>query len=311
MPSASDNYWLAAHQYLRSFGKMPHFVSQCVRIVMTRHGQGDAESAGSDHFSDLELRTITAAIGKSPSYRALLYYAAKEFYPDKLSDKTELKMRELIQFFEPVELIIIVTLYYLNRYMLFRCDPKRWDAINLNMRIDMAIGRMLESYLKKQATGQGMLIGSIRQIALSSFARHKLKEFKSYERANRSAHRLYSLKDEVDLFGCTHIHVMALLLQEIGFGINAANGVLHHFQEAAKLMPEEESWYNFIFWIESLHKSGTPYEGEHLENDFKFSTETLPVVRDSLNEILENEEVYRWINCQKEDILLIKDLKIT
>ncbi|MBN8549036.1 MAG: hypothetical protein J0M12_06955 [Deltaproteobacteria bacterium] len=294
---AEGGDWDEARAYAGLLGRPHTLFTNAIRYLrnLTQHG--------TTVLSETEPYPL-AVLLKSPSLRAILYYAAAALRKDELGKLPQLDGFGLLRVFPPDELAAILTTTYLFRKVKKIIDPRIWETLSQEIQIQMEAGFYIGTKMPAIGTSRGLLVGVIRYSALSLFSKKDPRNFKAFRRELNDKEKLFNIKGELTRWGCDHLQIASILLQSMGMGIPCAKAL------AADSMPTEAeadseemlSWYAARAWIQSLIEdekapacfaAGSPFfcEGEVFAN-----------LQERVDSIYEMGSSFDWIEKTKEDL---------
>ena len=295
-------------RYAAMLGPLPSFVPLTVRGVrnaLQLYALRDQAELSKAVF-EVSKRLFRA----SPTYEAVLYYAVKDIYAEKLAAVEYVTVKDLIQFFAADELCAIVALVYLMRQISKHANDVDRAAFNLRLRQQMAIARQVGLRTSAMGPGNAMLAGGMRCLAQMHLLNQDEKARKEYRRKLNAAHTLYYADYEIQTYGTTNLLVAAALMQMCGYGVGASAGVSAAHDDLANVADESRPWARTIRAVEELACSKTPDQGVVFDHYFKCGREELPALRDAIASVFANQNCFDWINRSKEDLILALDEKL-
>jgi len=256
----------------------PNLFSEVIRALIVDYGKGNFKYSSGSKF--LTLRLI-----KAPSVQCPLYFATLTFMKEQFDGVDSLQPEELIQLYKPLEMAVLLTNLYLFKKAHQVTPPDEWSFIKDAYFEQMEIGGHFGYAIPDIGPAHGLLVGGLRPLSLAVFAQHFEKEFKNYRRALKGKPNLYDIKQEVALFGCSHVDVVRTLMQSLGFGAGMARGIFDALSDAP--ISEDDITGDFArfsasgTWIESLSvTSDIPHsEEEDDDHDEKAINKLITVVK--------------------------------
>lgn len=295
-------------RYAAMLGPLPAFVGHAVRGV--RNAQQLFAARNPDELARAVYEVCKRLFKASPTYKAVLYFAAREIYPDKLAAYEHVGVKELIHLFPPEELSAVVVLVYFMRHVGKNATDVDRAAFDSRLRQQMALGRIVGARLDQLGSGNGILIGGIRACALMQLLVQDDKARREYRRRTTASKKLYDLDFERETYGTTHLFLAGAMLQMAGFGVHAVAGLTSAYDDLEALAPEARAWARAVRAIEELALSRSPYEGVTFDEYFKPDREAMPAFRDEVTDVLTRANCFDWINRTKDDLFLALDEKL-
>lgn len=253
-----------ASQLCESIIGAPNLVSEVIRSLIVDYGKGNFKYSANSKF--LALRLIRA-----PSVHVPLFFATLTFMKDQFDGVDSLQPEEVIQLYRPLDMTVLLTNLYLFRRARSITPPDEWEYIQTAYLEQMELGGYFGYAIPDVGPAYGLLVGGLRPLTFAVFAQHYEKEFKTYRRNLKTRGVLYDIKQEVSLFGCSHVDIVRTFMQKLGFGAGMARAIFDALSDA----PIEEDDITGDFarfsasgtWIESLSlKADIPHSDEEEED---------------------------------------------
>ncbi|MCB0321663.1 MAG: hypothetical protein KDD60_12115, partial [Bdellovibrionales bacterium] len=215
---------------------------------------------------------------KSIPFQAVVYYAAKTIYPDRLEGCDFSTPRKLSKLFKPDEFIALTTLTYFFKIMKRGCKPDPFQLLMKNIGPSWVIAAAIGRALPKIGFADALLFGTLPNLAHCLFLGVNRKQFKSYRVHLRIRKIPYDLAYEEEHWGCNCLQVAVLLAQNLGLG--------RHYHDPIMLglgaidlesVTENDSLYAarlLQIWIDSLLETGEPPDMPHRGEFYPFASET-------------------------------------
>ena len=309
MTVSDTEIWDVAGRYAGMVGRMPVFVTSCVRGI--RNGQELFAGKNVISLKDLATEVTQKAIGNSPTMHSVLYHAAREYYPNGFQGKSSISPEDMIRLFQADELMAIVTITYLTRRIGPKCDPIEWDMQLKRLRNHITIGRLVGNLLPNFSTGNGMLYAGLTLIGNTLLLQHAPDVFKKIRREATQSKLFFVPERELEQFRTTSYHIAARLAQAAGFGLQMAEGF---FPKELSVLSKDDPALPWVFarhWIEGIHLTGTPFQGVDIDNPlWKAPREQVVGLRDRLKTVLEAGEHATWLIKDKEHLTAIQDVPL-
>lgn len=304
-----EKCWDVANNYVNRVGKIaPNFASAIRAITMSelKHGTArhpQAQKACHDY--------VLPWLKRSPSLKAVFYFAAESMYEEELDKCQSLTLSKLLDIFYPGEVAAILGLVYLSKRLEKISDPTEWQRTTTLLQIQMELGSFVGENIPIIGAGTGMLIGGMRTLGYAVLSLVDLEKFKLYRRSIKQHGELFDLDYEVNHWGCNHLHIASLLVQSLGFGLQAGLGLglgmAYKTVESPKswflsLDEETQCWQVALSWAEALHTQedlpGFVPEGHELYLDLGREKE----LKKSANAILAKGSTFNWTERSREDL---------
>lgn len=293
---ASAESWKKAKVIAEKLGYIPHSFSIAVRTLIS-----DQRKNGS------ELKPVTkyqvARLLKTPSFKAMLYHAAKGLRSEKFEDREKLTVGDLMDMFEPFDLAAMIGGFLFFRKAKKLLANEGWDLVSEELLKDSQIGAQVGCAIPKLGVGAGLIIGLIRHIALATLTSVDLKAMRAYQLLLKKTDREYDLEKEIELFGCCSVQVGVFVLSRIGYGRDVGTAYSIAFDDEMSfnsLSDEFQVRLKFTkLWIDGL-KNGAEQPVQQIPGEFY----PLAVAKEEMMEAVEDIKAGRknWLDCSKEDI---------
>jgi hypothetical protein len=315
----SDPCWTAARTYAFCIGHVPPLFSSCIRAI--NKADSVLESIDQNSVREMTVSACEFLIKVSPTLKAIFYFAAEALCPEKLQNGRPLSVRKLLSVLEPREVSSVLGATFLYKRVQKKCDPKEWMILQRKIHTQMEIGLIVGEKMRHIGRANGMLLGAVRYIAQATFAVHSLDTFKEFKKAARNSSQIFNLALEESFFGCNHLQVASLLVQELGFCMPRSPVSMSLGMDAMSVQPDNLparlkehllSWKAAMAYIESYHSNGTPPEKMNLEYALELPTEEQEQFRSRIWEIIREGSQFDWISKTKRDLpdAIAKELEI-
>lgn len=249
--------WETARLYYELVGEPHSLFSGSIRLL--RHPLPNNEPLGA-----IVYRHPFAQLYLSPSVKAVMYHAAAVLHAEELHALPHPTAQSLIELFEPEELAGVLAIAFLYKHFQKHTPEVVWSELVREMKYQLHVGALVGQRLPSIGVGCGMVTGVIRYLAMSVFSRLDPKGFKGLRRHLKTHDLLFDIAWEEQKWGCTHLHIASLVLQNLGYGIGAAKGVVLGTGLEAHADPhatgrevdrdefESQRWHAARRWIEAL-----------------------------------------------------------
>jgi hypothetical protein len=277
-----------------------------------RYLREQAEKTGNVFLPSTASRQYPlSTIIHSPSFKSVIYYAALALQKDKLKALPALTPATLLTVFTPEELAAVIAITYLYRRAKKNIDPRVWEGVAGEVHVQMEAGYQIGAHIPAIGQSRGLLIGSVRYIAMSLFAKKDARGYKLYKRHLNEKELLFDIADETKRWQCNHLQICSTLIQSIGFGLGAASGIVANSYptegQSPEIIAKAQSWYATRRWIESiLEQERAPAELQGIE-EFSIAPDTLALMQERIEGIYKMGSSFDWVDKTKDD--LPKDLE--
>ena len=289
--------WEEAREIAANFGAIPSLFSACIRGLMTDSKEGSGMSRGTRH----SLKVLMLG----GNFRAAIYHAGLTFRPDQTDEKAFKTPEGVTKAFKLDELAYLTALLFSYRRMQKLCATKhsdRWPDISRAVILESEVGGHLGLAIPKIGFGWGILIGSIRNLAMGLLLVSKPKEFHKYRIDQKVKKSEFDLSYEREVWGCTHLQVASIILQTLGMGVNLAQAMELGFDAALSNSLATDVYRVRITreWISALLKTGKAPEMTH-RGDFYPLRPELDKLTAAAQEIVSSGSAYEWLEKGKAD----------
>lgn len=290
--------WRAAQDFAEFLGQSHPLFKTAIRSLM------GMKPESLDRFTLHEtypLNTLT----KSKTFQSVLYHAGLTLHEVEFAMVEKMSMKNMLAVFPPDELACIIAMLCVYRQCRKTLEPEVWSDMSKEIQLQMEAGYHVGSYVPAIGTARGLLVGAIRYVSLSLFSMESIRTYRLFKRRLEENEMLFDLEREKDLWGCNHLQVAALILQQIGFGLTAARGLCPELVSdeggSSVLTPESQVWYAARRWIEAvLEDEAAPKEytsGEYFLEQDKFAE-----LEKRIDGIFEKGTSFDWIDKSPADL---------
>lgn len=256
----SAQSWDQAKQYSAVIGNVSSLFSSCIRFLMKDAASGQKVLSSASRYSLGRLLS-------SPSFKAPIYFAAKVFKGEELSKTTKLTPEELAALFAPDELAHLVGLLYVYRRLQRIVPEDEWKEISRLVHVHAQLGGYVGQALPRIGLSWGLMLGTIRHLSWGPFVVADKKVFTNYRRGIKIKKKTFDLTEEIKIWGCTHLQVASLVIQQLGLGTTipqAINLGLMSENTSDDVVADEGYRARILWiWIESLKASGKQPDMTH------------------------------------------------
>lgn len=305
----SSPSWDLAREFAYSIGHVPPLFSSCIRAI----NKADSVLDPIDHTSVREM-TVSACeflVKVSPTLKSIFYFAAEALQPERLKEIHPITVKKLLSSLEPREVACVLGATFLYKRVQKKCDPKEWLILQRKIHTQMEIGALVGEKMRHIGRANGMLVGAVRFIAQGAFAIRAPEKFKEFKKASRKSSRIFDFAIEEQFFGCNHLQIASLLVQELGFcmprspvsmslGMDSMSVDADHLP--TRLKEHLLSWKAAMAYIESYHSTGNAPESLKVEYALELPSEELEEFRNRIWEIIREGSQFDWIAKTKADL---------
>ena len=300
-PAGEVESWNTARELLKRLGRITPAFAITIRSLMADGNLSSPAIRAGSHF--LLLRLL-----KSPSMKAILYYASLTFHNEKISNAVYLSSSDLIRLYGPHEIAGLVGLTYLFRRLRTEADLSErleWPYFYSSLLPRLDLGFHVGVAIPQIGAGKAVLAAALPRLAQGAFFMKNAQKCPDYRRHLEASGRLVDGAYELEHFGCTALDVAACMAQAMGFGARWTHG-LRVAQSDNPPSSEEADRDGFDFfmtekWIQALLKTGA-------EPAEKLPGRYYPLQRDSYklmyecNLVRESGSKHTWLSRGKADI---------
>lgn len=267
--------WGKAQLIASLVGTMPPFFTSCARYLVN-------EAAKTSGLPSDGTRYVVSQLWRSPTLRATFAYTVKEFFPERLNALGKLTDRELTSFLEVDDLAALLCLRYLFKRIQKGCEPDLHPELALRLHRDLLFGGLLGQAIPGFGVTRGIILAGFQNLGFQMLLGVDLDGFRTYRRTLRTREVPYDFTLEMDTWGCTHVQIASLLIQQVGLGVNVANSLqcgLHaSYSGFDELDSDSRAFLIGKIWIESLAQTADQPPIVHRTEYYPNSTEFERVV---------------------------------
>lgn len=290
--------WQAAQEFADFLGQTHPLFQSAVRTLMSMK----PESV--DRFTLHETYPLNT-LSKSGIFQSVIYHAGMSIHEIELAMIEKLTMKSLLAVFPPDELACLIAALYLYRQCRKTVDAEVWETMHREIQLQMEAGYHVGSFIPSIGTPKGLLVGAIRYTALSLFSMESMRTYRLFKRRLDENEVLFDIEREKELWGCNHLQVAALILQQSGFGLTAARGLCPELVSDENgneaLSEESKAWYATRRWIEAVlveEKAPAEYSG----GSFSVPSDKFSELGKKIEAIFENGSSFNWIDQGAADL---------
>jgi hypothetical protein len=294
--SSRDETWKKASEFVAPLGRVHTLFAGSIRALSSLEKNPSSGKKVTDNFAFLTLL-------RSPRMQAIIYSAALSFGLGTREELSEDSAEDLLGRFTPGELQVVIALSYLQYKIKRKVTTKVWTPMRREAILQVQVGKVVGNAIPAIGRAKAVFIGGARPLAAALLSRGNERNFVAYRTHLNKNELLYDLDFEEELWQCTHLQILAVIFQKLGFGIESAKAFLGTEKSLAfKELPEEaKPWSAAMLWIESLLEHDK--EPEHLPGEqFKPNEEELKQLAISVNEVEFNPEEESWFETDSESL---------
>jgi hypothetical protein len=305
VPSELQEEWFRVESLVRPFFAVPRFLIFSSRQI----ARLDRNLSGQD-LPGIVLSALCENIRRSGTYQAALYQAARNLYPHYFAGQKELRIRHMVRWFTPMEIVSILLLIYFHRYLAMRCPEGTWEPVSRWLRHDMALGRRLGACWEELTPGQGLLVAGMRRIAQGFLilVNRKSDVPTKLLNAGLGGDGYLEREKELSFCGISHLMIAAYLSQQCGFGVPLTATFAAEKASPQDQRSDDEYWRATRLVLEEV-KSGSSLSDITMKGEFH-EKEEIQTFEEYQKRIQQDEGVFPWVNAQKEDVKKIVDHSI-
>lgn len=292
--------WNKARAFLNPIGRVPPSFTTPIRALLLDGKNGVAISPATQF---LVVRLL-----KSPTAKAMFYYAALTFHGERLSNSAYLSSADLIRSFEPGEIAVIIAMLFLYRRAQKLGNlggDEEWNLITKLATEKFEVGGHMGHAIPRIGSTKGMLVGGLRYITWAFLKMSDSFGFTRYLSHLEQKKRPYDLDYELDTWGCTHAHLLGNAMQLLGFGVQLSHAVqLGLGIQPPKDEKADEVSFEFALadeWIEVLYETGAEPQRNHLGQYYPREKDNHKMLYE-ITRLKEQGSKYNWLRRTQNDI---------
>lgn len=296
--------WDHAAERVKSLGYYASSFSTCIRHLRQFQRSTTAQPTDlSPNGLDSRARFLLGRLMLSPTIKSHVYYLSLTHYESALKGKEYISSEDLTNLYSPDALASLLGLIYLFRQIKPKCDPTEWAHISKVIQEVCDIGTSIGIKVRGLDVADGILVPAVRYLALCLCMQLDLRKFQGYRRSVIKEKRGFNLKEELRLWGCTHVQMAALLLEMIGFGARYAED----FKTALCSDPTKKISFaanrlrTVAVYTDALYL-GVEIPSIQGEEEFEISETAIADLGQRAKSILENGSSHSWLLKSRIDI---------
>jgi len=291
--------WEAAKTLVAELGKIPVTFTTPVRTLMYDH-KNDQILSPAGHF-------LTTRLLRSPTLKAMFYYASLTFFGDRIANSAYLSSSDLVRLYKPKDCAGVLATIYLVRRLLSKGvqNLPDWEDTLQNITKRSEAGGHIGLAIPSLGQATGIITGSFRNLAIALFGINNPDKYNEYRSYLNSANLPYHLDYELQNWECTHLDIVGNLLQQFGFGISQAHAYILGLGRRPPKSPNEDlEGYQYALtseWIECLILSGKEPDRKHLGQYYPTEKDKYRLLYE-INSLNETNSKHNWLSKSKGDI---------
>jgi hypothetical protein len=296
----SDDPWRRAAELLQPMGSIAGNFTSAVRTLLNYHERGITTlTAG--------VQTHMLRILRNSTVKATYFFASKAYRPELLTQHRAIKPKDFLNLYSPFEHAVILSYCYLFRALAKKSKKEEWEYVQSPLYEALEIGACIGARIPEVGLGIGLLSRGLRYLAFAALLMKNEKSFVQYRKHLRAKDLPFDLDKEVELWGCTNIHIAALMMEYIGFNRNVGN----QFVAAAMkdtVLPGD-TLYGVPFRIAETLLDSFTERGELPEqlpswvgSTLRFSKEQRTTLLQDLSRVVSSTERIEWLNTSSSSI---------
>ncbi|WKZ57364.1 MAG: hypothetical protein QY326_01480 [Bdellovibrionota bacterium] len=306
--SAGTDGWDLPRKLVASLGPLPANFTTCIRTV--KLAEMRMENKDSSALTTLAFRQVQPVVHLSPTLKSVFYFAAHQLRERDLDALPNLDELSLLKLFSADELLAALSLALITRKVRRICDEEQWKRLFGHLRVHMELGYSVGATVVHVGGANGMLVAALRYLSMAMLMVKDLEKFKAYRRETIKKEALFDLASERKLFGCDHLQIASLLLQNLGYGSLIGEGMFASSQVPAgrfgEWLREQDEviqcWCAAILWTESLHATGKISDDLKGNDDLYLPDETIVDLQSLARVLRDKGSSWDWPLKGKKDL---------
>lgn len=292
----NDQIWQIARSYLSTIGEPSALFSGCCRSL----AQG--ASGGSGTIGKLASARL-ARLLRSPSMLAQIFYAAKTYWPQEIESRKTIEPADFVFFIPPADLALIIAIGYTTHRIAKQLDAQDWELLwdPFQRCVDLAVP--LGSSIPAIGSTKALMTAAGKFMGWGLFNLKNADSYKKYRVSNKVQKRPFSLKEETEIFGTTHLHISSLIFQNFGFGVATCEQYLGGLTEPVthELSSAETSFRVTRLWLDSLVETAAP-PAQSLGDDYDLNDKSLEKLVSTVQILKQKGSELKWLRRNREDV---------
>jgi hypothetical protein len=307
--------WTKAYEIAKKVGRIDSNFSSSIRSV--KYAESRSDKTNIAEVRVVARNTILPLLQRSPTLKSIFYFAAESMNEEGLESLEKVSVPEVFDLFDPGEAVAILGLIYLSKRLESKCDAEEWQRLSAMMQVHMELGSLVGARIEALGPGTGMLLGGMRCLGYGFLAVDNPKAFRAYRREMKNRALIFDIKEEIKVWGCSHLQIASILVQAMGFGLNAGLGLglgmAGNAQENSPewfncLDDETRCWQAALAWTECLHSLLPAPSFIPRDSVFWLDREQVSDLRKAAGSVLAKGSSFQWLDKKSDD--LSKELKI-
>jgi hypothetical protein len=288
--------WGVARTYLKTLGPFSELFTGVSRTLVHCYEQENGK------LSKVASGKLQRLFG-SPSMLSQLFFATKTYYPKEIEARQSIEGPDLIFFVNLYELSLFFCIGYTTRRLAKSLPAEEWKLLLDKMQIYCDLAYPLGNTIPIIGPSRAMMAAAGRFIGFGIFNLNKPKKFKRYRVDIKTKSEPYDLKQELEIFGTTHLHIAALVWQKFGFGVRTCEeyveGLLANNDD--KISVGAQKFRVADAWLSALvEKKELP--SEDLGKDYEIQESLTDSLVSLLSDLITKGSPYSWLSKSRDDI---------
>ncbi len=212
--------WQIAAERVRVLKYFASSFTSCIRRLCSLKPDPSQDEQTQKSKLDYISRFLVERFLSSATIKAHFYYLGLTYHSKSFDALPFISNKDLLAFYSSQDMAVVLAISYLSHRIKKICDPKEWSIWAKMMQEATDIGGLVGMTVPGFNFSDGILIPAIRFLSLALCMQLDLKQFQMYRRAISQKKTGFSQQEELANWGCTHVQIASLLLQEMGFGIS-------------------------------------------------------------------------------------------
>lgn len=291
--------WENAQAYAALLGNVPSSFSSTVRTLVNEHDKNNRELS-------YQVASRCERLLKGPKTRSMFYFGSLTFRESTLRGRDEVTLRDLVLLYEAFDIASMIAMIYLYRRVRHLCkEDAGWDELSNKLQKFGELGGYVGNAIPAIGLGTGMLIGSIRYIALATLLHHDNNGFNMYMKHLDSAGGEADFDFELKRWNCSSLQIASVIMQSIGYGVDIPKGIVFGLDPAVEIENIiEDAPYRIKIaevWMHSLIDSGEqpsiPMRGNYypLKEDYED-------LKRLSSQVISSGPRFNWLEVDEDDV---------
>lgn len=166
---------------------------------------------------DSKARFEVGRLLRSSSILACYYYASKSYRSEIFSNNPKIGSKVFENSFSGIDHAALLTLIVYNRSFAKKSNKEEWAYIEAPLFEALDVGALVARTIKEIELGAALLCRGMRYLAFAPFLWESEDSFREYRRYLKKEDLAFDLDYEQKVWGCTNVHISAILLSLAGF----------------------------------------------------------------------------------------------